>query len=443
MTARPEAFVALNRFGLGAVAGELDRVAGDPRGWLTGQLARPAVLPPELSGLGPGSDHARDLVNAIQDKSILKEQFRKEGRALYLQEVGQRTLAAIRSQAPLIERLTHFWSNHFTVSVAGKPILAVLAGAFEREAIRPRVTGRFHDMLRAVVSHPAMLIYLDNATSVGPNSRAGRARGKGLNENLARELLELHTLGVDGGYTQTDVQEFAKILTGWSVGRPKSAEAGQFRFHPLIHEPGDKTLLGKHYGETGMAEGEAALADLSRHPATARHIATKIARHFISDQPPLAAVDRLARVFRDSDGDLGELTRAVIASPEAWADPLAKVKSPQELVTSALRLTTFDGDTDKLVGSLALLGQTPFAAPSPAGWPDDAAGWIGPEASLQRIEWSMALAQRLPRDLSPVALADATIAPVAARDTLQAIERAPDAREAIALLFASPEFQRR
>ena len=239
------------------------------------------------------------------------------------------------------------------------------------------------------------------------------------------------------------MQEFAKILTGWSVGRPKSEEAGQFRFHPMIHEPGDKTLLGKRYDEGGMAEGEAALADLARHPATARHIATKFARHFIADQPPPAAVDHLARVFRDTDGGLGELTRAVMASPEAWADPLAKVKSPLDLVTSALRLTTFDGDTDKLIGSLALLGQTPFAAPSPAGWPDDAAGWIGPEASLQRIEWSMALAQRLPRDLQPVALADAAIAPVAARDTMLAIERAPDSREAIALLFASPEFQRR
>jgi len=443
MTARPEAFVALNRFGLGAAYGELDRVGQDPRGWLTDQAGPRPALPPELSSFGPGSDHARDLVNAIQDKSILKEQFRKEARALYLQEVGQRTLAAIHSKTPLIERLTHFWSNHFTVSITGKPVLAVLVGAFEREAIRPYVTGRFHDMLRAVVSHPAMLIYLDNATSVGPNSRAGRARDKGLNENLARELLELHTLGVDGGYTQTDVQEFAKILTGWSVGRPKSDEAGQFRFHPIIHEPGDKTLLGKRYREAGMDEGEAALVDLARHPATARHLATKLARHFIADQPPPAAVDRLARVFHDSDGDLGELTKAVIAVPESWADPLAKVKSPDELVTSALRLTTFDGDTDKLVAALALLGQTPFAAPSPAGWPDDAAGWIGPEASLQRVEWSMALAQRLPRDLSPLALANATIAPVAARDTMLAIERAPDSREAIALLFASPEFQRR
>ncbi|MGH8722406.1 MAG: DUF1800 domain-containing protein, partial [Burkholderiales bacterium] len=312
MTARTDGFIALNPFGLGAAYGELDRVAGDPRGWLADQLARPAALPPELASFATGSDHARDIVNAVQDKSVLKEQFRKKARAIYLEEAGQRTLAAIRATTPLIERLVHFWSNHFTVSVAGKPILALLAGAFEREAIRPHVTGRFQDMLRAAVSHPAMLLYLDNVTSFGPNSRGGRARDKGLNENLAREILELHTLGVDGGYTQADVQEFAKILTGWSVGRPKSAEAGRFRFHGIVHEPGDKRLLGKRYREDGMAEGEAALADLARHPSTARFIARKFARHFIADQPPAAAVDRLAAVFRDRDGDLGELARATV-----------------------------------------------------------------------------------------------------------------------------------
>jgi uncharacterized protein (DUF1800 family) len=443
MIAKAEGFVALNRFGFGAALGELDRVDADARGWTKAQLDRGGGLPPELAGLGNGVEQTRALVAALQDKSVLRDEYRQKMRALYLQEAGQRTLAAINAAAPLIERLVHFWSNHFTVSVAGKPILAGLVGAYEREAIRPFVTGRFADMLRAVVRHPAMLIYLDNATSVGPDSRGGRLRDKGLNENLARELLELHTLGVDGGYTQADVQALAKILTGWSVGRPKSPESGEFQFHQPIHEPGDKTLLGKRYREDGMAEGEAALLDLARHPATARHIATQLARHFIADQPPAAAIDKLARVFRDSDGDLGQVMHALVAMPEAWADPLAKVKSPTEFIVSALRLTTFKSETDKLVGSLTLLGQTPFAAPSPAGWPDTAADWIGPEAMLRRIDWSMALAQRLPRELSPMALADATIAPVAAHDTMLAIQRAPDVREGLALLFASREFQRR
>jgi uncharacterized protein (DUF1800 family) len=288
-----------------------------------------------------------------------------------------------------------------------------------------------------------MLLYLDNATSVGPNSRAGRLRDKGLNENLAREALELHTLGVDGGYTQADVQAFARILTGWSLGGLQSDEAGQFMFRPNIHEPGDKTLLGKRYAEAGVEEGETALADLARHPATAHHIATKLAQHFIADQPPADAVDRLAATFRDSDGDLKEMTRTLIAMPEAWADPLAKVKGPEELMISALRATGFAGEPDKLVAALVLLGQKPFGAPSPAGWPDDADGWIGPEAALQRIEWAMALAQRLPRDVQPQQVAETTIGPVADRDTLLAIARAPDVREGMALLFASAEFQRR
>jgi uncharacterized protein (DUF1800 family) len=443
MTATREAFVAAHRFGMGAALGELERITADPRGWLLDQLSRPPGLPAELAHLGPGSEQTQRIVDAIRDKSVLREEFRREGRAVYLEEAGQRTLAGIRSQTPLVERLVHFWSNHFTVSVAGKPILGLLVGAFEREAIRPYVIGRFQDMLRAVVKHPAMLIYLDNATSVGPNSRGGRARDKGLNENLAREILELHTLGVNGGYTQQDVQEFAKMLTGWSVGRPKSAESGRFRFHEIIHEPGAKTLLGKRYSEAGMEEGEAALADLARHPSTARFIATKFARHFIADEPPAAAVERLAQRFRDGDGDLGELVRAVVEMPEAWAEPLAKVKTPQDLITAALRLTTFEGATDKLVSALTLLGQTPFAAPSPAGWPDVAAGWIGPEASLRRIEWGMALARRLPPHLPPMELAKASIGPVARRDTLLAIERAPDGHDGMALLFASPEFQRR
>jgi uncharacterized protein (DUF1800 family) len=298
-------------------------------------------------------------------------------------------------------------------------------------------------MLRAVVRHPAMLIYLDNATSVGPNSRAGRRRDKGLNENLARELLELHTLGVDGGYTQKDVQEFAKILTGWSIGRARSDEAGSFRFHDLIHEPGDKILLGERYAEAGIEEGERALTELSRHLATANHISRKLARHFIADEPPPAAVSKLAQTFRDSDGDLREVTSTLVNLEEAWRDPLAKVKSPMEFVTAALRATAIEPEGEKIVQSLALLGQAPFTAPSPAGWPDAAAGWIGPEAVMRRIEWSSAFAQKLPRDLAPIDLAQATIGSVADGDTMLAIERAGDKQEALALLFASPAFQRR
>lgn len=438
-----ETFIAANRFGFGAAPGDAKRIGGDGRGYVLAQLTASPNPPPEFADLPNGADAVRRLQEAIKDKSVQGEEFRREARAGYFREIGQRTKAAVRSETPLLERLVHFWSNHFTVSIAGKPILGAIAGLYEREAIRPHVIGQFADLLRSVVRHPAMLIYLDNATSVGPNSRAGRRRDKGLNENLARELLELHTLGVDGGYTQQDVQEFAKILTGWSIGRARSDDAGNFRFHDLIHEPGDKILLGKRYAEAGIEEGEQALVALSRHPATANHIAGKLVRHFIADEPPPAAVNKLAQVFGDSDGDLRKVTAALVNLAEAWTDPLAKVKSPMEFVTAALRATAVEPEGEKIVQSLALLGQAPFAAPSPAGWPDAAAGWIGPEAVMRRIEWSSAFAQKLPRDLAPVDLAQATIGAVADRDTMLAIERAGDSQEALALLFASPAFQRR
>jgi uncharacterized protein (DUF1800 family) len=438
-----ETFIASNRFGFGLAPDEPRQIGGDGRGYVLAQLTAPSTSPPEFAELPKGSDAVRRLQEAIKDKSLQSEEFRRAARAGYFREIGQRTKAAIRSQTPLMERLVHFWSNHFTVSIAGKPILGAIAGLYEREAIRPHVTGQFADMLRSVMRHPAMLIYLDNATSVGPNSRAGRRRDKGLNENLARELLELHTLGVDGGYTQQDVQEFAKILTGWSIGRVRSDEAGNFRFHDLIHEPGDKILLGKRYEEAGVEEGERALLELSRHPASANHIARKLVRHFIADEPLPAIVDKLARAFRDSDGDLREVTSTLVNLEEAWRDPLAKVKSPMEFVIAALRATAVEPEGEKIVQSLALLGQAPFAAPSPAGWPDDAAGWIGPEAVMRRIEWSSAFAQKLPRDLAPVDLAQATIGSVADQDTMLAIERAGDKQESLALLFASPAFQRR
>jgi uncharacterized protein (DUF1800 family) len=298
-------------------------------------------------------------------------------------------------------------------------------------------------MLGDAVKHPAMLIYLDNARSFGPNSMVGRRAQRGLNENLAREILELHTLGVDGGYTQSDVREFARILTGWSIARNDEPHAGSFAFRDRAHEPGDKKFLGVTYWETGQAEGETALDALARHPATARHVATKLARHFIADEPPPAAVQRLADVFTKTGGDLKALASALVESPEAWGEPLAKVKSPNDFVVSTLRATGFAGEDEKLVGALRLLGQLPFAAPSPAGWPDVAAQWIGPEAVLRRAEWSMAVGLRAAKGRPPKDLLAGTIQPVASPGTLRAVERAPSVGEAIATLIASPEFQRR
>ena len=441
-----DSFIAVNRFGLGARPGELAEAAGDPRGWIERQLA--ADPPPrtiEASGAQRMAlfQESRRRGGDQAVEGLLRQNFRE----LYLDDMGRRARAQIDSRLPVRERLVAFWSNHFTVSVQ-RPICLGLAGPFEQEAIRPHVTGRFRDMLIAVARHPAMLTYLDNAQSVGPGSRVGARIGRGLNENLAREILELHTLGVNGGYTQTDVREFAKILTGWSLGRAGDpatgdGQAGGFLYRPVIHEPGDKTLLGVRYAEAGEREGIAALTALARHPATAMHVAGKLARHFVADQPSGPVVERLARVFRDSDGDLLALTRAVVAMPETWAQPTPKVKTPAEFVVSALRATGFAGEPRTLVNAQAVLGQAPLAAPSPAGWPDVAGQWIGPESVLRRAEWSMALAQRVGQRADPETVLAATIGPVARDQTRQAIARAASLAEALALLFASPEFQRR
>jgi len=446
MTAH-EAFVAVNRFGLGARRGELADASADPRGWVRQQLSAPPTVPAALAAMRPSREAIAELLEfrrqfkKDRDTDRQKE-FRQQTRRAFVDEAGARTVAQIESDTPVIERLVAFWSNHFTVTVR-KPLLVGVVGAFERETIRPHVTGKFADMLLAVMHHPAMLAYLDNVRSIGPNSVVGRRREKGLNENLAREVLELHTLGVDGGYSQEDVLAFANMLTGWSIGRLSGGDAGRFAFYARAHEPGAKTLLGKHYAEDGIAEAETALRDLARHPATARHIAFKMARHFVADRPPETLVARLSQIFLDTDGDLQHMAAAILDAPETWAEPLAKVKTPNELVVSALRATGFDGDRRKLVAALRLLGQMPFSAPSPAGWPDEGSQWIGAEALLQRAEFAMVLSRKIGDRLAADDLLTGSIQPVASEATRAAIRRAPSRGEAVATLFACPEFQRR
>ncbi|OAN49506.1 hypothetical protein A6A04_19365 [Paramagnetospirillum marisnigri] len=432
---RDTAHFALARFGMGAAPGEASAIAPDPRGWVLEQLARPAS-PAELIDL---PDHARILRRMAELKRERAEGNGKgELRQLYVSEAGARTRAALTSPTPLIERLVRFWSNHFTVSAARAQV-APIAGAFEREAIRPHVLGRFRDMLRAVVRHPAMLAYLDNAQSIGPNSPAGQKRGKGLNENLARELLELHSLGVDGGYTQADVEALARVLTGWTI----DPALGSFRYVPRQHEPGPKQVLGLLL-DGGEEEAEQALLMLSRHPATARFIAAKLARHFSADDPPVALVDALAKAYRDSDGDLLVMTRALVSHDAAWAMPQAKIRSPDDLVIATARLLGPDRlkpeESDRrLVQTLALLGQSPWSAPSPAGWPDRGEAWIGPDALMRRLEWAKTQADRWGRGLGGGVLDEAIVGGAATRQAVAGTKGA----EALFLVLASREFQRR
>jgi uncharacterized protein (DUF1800 family) len=364
----------------------------------------------------------------------------------YRAEALARLQRAIIADCGFTERLVAFWSNHFCISANKGELARMWAGSFEREAIRPHVLGRFADMLKAVEQHPAMLFFLDNQQSLGPDSRAGQNRKRGLNENLAREIMELHTLGVGGGYSQDDVTSLARIITGWTfAGRQGQLGApGSFAFNANAHQPGPQALLGKVYENNGVAQGEAALADIARHPSTAKFIATKFARHFVADDPPPALVARLQDVFRKSDGDLRAMTLALVDSDEAWQAPLTKVRSPYEfLVATGRLLARIPEDPGLYLGGLNQLGQPLWSPAGPNGFPDSNAAWAAPEGMKLRLDISAQVASRLganidPRDLLEFALADA-----ASPETRRTIERAESRQQALALLLMSPEFQRR
>ncbi len=458
----PEAVIAVNRFGLGAAPGELAEAARDPHGWVLAQLRGGTPAYRELDALA-GSDEllkefprwVRSLreMRAAQAEGMaqqagVEQSFARHFAPLLQQEVGARFTVAAATRTPVHERLTWFWANHFSVS-AQKPAVLAVAGAFEREAIRPNVNGRFADLLLAATKHPAMILYLDNNQSVAPGfkplARADRPnlpRPTGLNENLAREILELHTLGVSGGYTQADVTTFARALTGWTVGG--LADTG-FRFVARRHDAGPKTVLGRTYAQEGLAQGEAILRDLAAHPATATHVATKLVRHFIADAPPPAAVERVARAFVASGGDLPTVHAALVACPEAWAQPLAKLKQPVEYVVSALRALpeARGAKPESLHFALREMGQAPYSAPSPQGWPDAAAAWANADGVWKRIEWASALAERVGTRVDPLRVAESAYGPALSEGTRLAIQRAESRQQALTLALASPEFQRR
>jgi uncharacterized protein (DUF1800 family) len=425
-----EQSIALNRFGLGASA--QDATADfDAKFWLR-QQCRPYAIDP-FAGAG--------LADTASMKLRRSKDNDRSRRQRYFNEMDARYQWNIAEGGTFRERLVRFWSNHFTISWTALPPLLGVVGSYEREAIRPHIMGRFEDLLLAVTRHPAMLAYLDNRTSVGPNSQAGRNRKRGLNENHAREILELHTLGVDGGYSQNDVIALAKMLTGWTLERGRAA----FQFEPRIHEPGAKTLLGKRYGQKGEAQAEAALRDLARHPSTARFIATKLARHFEQDDPSPSLVERLADVFLQSQGDLAKLSEALIDAPELWKPELRKVKTPEELLISALRATGLPPrlPENALLQSAKIMGQAPFTAPSPQGWPDRAEGWAGPAALKARIDWANRLAAGIPSMEAPARLAKKLLGPLVSPRTISAIANAESPKQGLVLLLMSPEFQRR
>ncbi len=451
-----QAAIAATRFGLGARPGEIDAARGDPRDWLKAQITRDGADQPATDGESAVQRLAeyRQQQEAIQaarkagDQEAVKAAQRDRR-----QDVNQDFLARAQlgaaTDASFRERWALFWANHFTVS-ATKQITASVAGPFEQEAIRPHAFGRFEDMLVASSSHPAMLTYLDQAQSVGPeSSQAARAqkRGRraGLNENLAREILELHTLGVNGGYTQADVTEFARAMTGWSVAR--NADEGvdsAFLFRTATHEPGERTVMGRLYGQKGMDQARAIMADLATRPATARHCARKIAAHFVADDPPPSLVQRLEKAWLSSEGRLDVVATALIDAPEAWEPTPAKFKTPYEFLISTWRAAGTQPQAYNLLApTLNGLGQPPFRPPSPDGWADEASAWAAPDALIKRMTFAQSFSQRIGDCLDPNTVAANALGARLSEPVAKAVARAESRPEALAVLLMSPEFQRR
>ncbi len=504
------AAIAVTRFGLGARPGELEAAKNDPKGWLKAQITRGAADQPpgewptsaerniayreaqqqrqqlqraQGNATPPGRPGAAADMQTVQRQQLQQKlapqpgqpnmqqaQVAGDGAGLQEEFIGRAQLAA-STDASFRERWVLFWSNHFTVS-ATKGQTRPLAGPFEREVIRPSAFGRFEDMLVLSSSHPAMLFYLDQAQSTGPNSPRARnaenarlrARNPGqqqqqqrigLNENLTREIMELHTVGVHGGYTQNDVTEFARAMTGWSVGNPQDgAQNAKFIYREQNHEPGDRTVMGKKYRDTGGTQALAIIKDLAAHPATARHIAQKLAVHFVSDDPPPSLVTKLEQAFITSKGDLNRVANALVDADESWAPAQTKFKTPYEFIISAHRslgvapLTTAprpqQGAQQMVLQPLQQMGQPPFAAPSPKGWAEDTGTWASPDGLIKRLNWSQVYAPQVamgPRE--PMKVAQDALGKRLSNPTMLALAAAESRPEALTILFMSPEFQRR
>jgi uncharacterized protein (DUF1800 family) len=480
LDAKGAAALALHRFGLGPREGSISGIASDPRGALLAELDQPGAgqiadatllssaasaraaflfnqtrqaqriaqrMAAEEQAKAGGVQMAQMEPNADEPNTVTPEPAMAEEaappdapRQNILREVKARIDAAMNARIGFVERLVWFWSNHFCVSA---DVVRNMAPGYEREAIRRHVLGKFGDMLLAAESHPAMLVYLDNFRSIGPMSVAGLVNKTGLNENLARETLELHTLGVRSVYTQDDVTRFAKVITGWTMlPMATNPEHGnEFVFNARLHEPGPQTVIGKTYAQEGVEQGRAVLADLARHPATAAHVARKLARHFSSDDPPPALVERLTRRFLDTDGDLKELARALVEAPETWDERRQKLKRPSEWLIAAARALGSAPEPRRSMDGQAYLGERLWRPVAPQGFPDVQSAWI--DGLSQRLDIANRIAERVAERTEPNDFAETALGPLASAETRQTIARAESRQQALTLALMAPEFQRR
>ncbi|WP_366928788.1 DUF1800 family protein [Phenylobacterium sp.] len=494
------AAIAVTRFGLGAKPGELAQARQDPQGFLRSQIRRSGADQPVGGAASTGQRMAefRDFRRERREARVEKtadvkpasaqmtgaqmdaanpamadgaggkrealDPVKQIGNVLrkdIAADFGARAQLAATTDAAFRERWTLFWANHFTVS-ASKAVTGTVIGPFEEEAIRPHVFGRFDALLAAAETHPAMLTYLDQIQSIGPDSQAAQMmrngagrfgaarlqpavqRTAGLNENLAREIMELHTVGVNGGYTQADVTEFARAMTGLSIGGQRDPGYGAAVFREAAHEPGERTVMGVRYDERGKEQVSAILSDLAAKPQTARFICGKLARHFVADDPPPALTARLEAAWTASQGDLATVAAALIAAPEAWDPRPAKFKTPYEFIVSSYRAAGTEPMGFQQLGPiLTALGQKPFSPASPKGWPDDAGSWAAPDAIVKRMQFAQNFSTQAVDGRDPSALAVAALGERLRPETAKAISRAESRAEGFALLLMSPEFQRR
>ena len=428
--------IAATRFGLGARPGEIDDASHDPIGWVLAQSE-----PLDAPGWH-GMAHSSELI--AEARRVEAEEPRLIARRAWWAKTSdneqlQRIRHMVTTTAPFRERWAAFWRNHFALKLG--PYGEITAAAFAREVIDPHLFGRFEDMAAAAAMHPAMLFSLDQSGSVGPRSVFGQAHGRGLNENLARETLELHTLGVRGGYSQADVTELAKALTGWTVAEQGF---GAFLNDPARREPGPRRVLGQVWPETDD-RAERIVRHLARQPATAEHLATKLARHFVADTPPAGLVKTLSAAFTASEGDLKAVARALATAPDAWVREQRKFKTPVEFVTSLHRATGALPETPTYaIGAVHGMGQLWVGARSPDGWSDDVSAWATPQGVALRAQYAWAHAHAAPaRDSRE--FAQASLGALARRETNATLARGagPDRPSAFALVAMSPEFQRR
>jgi len=449
--------IAVNRFGYGARGDELAHAKPDPKKWLLSQL--------QTIGFNDKHPTSSDVFVAHakyqKQKKLMKKQLKKAPasqrqqrdknnnsrvkntvRQTYITMTADSLKQIIVSEYSVSWRLLDFFSNHFSVSTAGRLMIG-LSPTLEREAIAPNLLGNFAEMLLAVEQHPAMLIYLNNEKSFGANSRLAKKKKVGLNENLAREIMELHTLGVDGGYSQSDVIELAKAISGWSVKNAKKERGTGFIFRSYGHEPGPRMLLGKKYLQQGVKQGQQMLRDLAMHPKTANYVCAKIAHHFVSENPSPSLINKMQKTWLNNQGNIKQVMITMFNAEEAWLDGPQKYKSPRDFIISAYRAIAPKRLYDKaLFYALNNLGQTPFNAGSPAGFSDDESHWLGASALMARVEWSSLVSAKMKRVNAEQVMSTA-LGNSISQHTYQMVMRAESRQQASTLLLMSPEFQRR